>query len=202
MTGFLIRRVIQTMVVTFIVTLIHVALVHLVPGGEVRALLGLRATPAEVAADSNAWGFDQPLYVQYVKWLWQLLHGNFGFDIKHSPSVSTCGPAAADRRAGRHRHRGRAADRRPARHLPGGAAVHGHRPRVTGIGFIGYGSPTFFVGLLLVQWFAIDLHLFPPFAPQATTIGAILSDPVALVLPVATYAFVRSRCGAGSCAPR
>ena len=61
---------------------------------------------------------------------------------------------------------------------------------MTGIGFIGYGSPTFFVGILLVQWFAVDLHIFPPFAPQATSIGGQLSDPVALVLPVATYAFV------------
>jgi peptide/nickel transport system permease protein len=61
---------------------------------------------------------------------------------------------------------------------------------LTGIGFVGYGSPTFFVGLLLVQWFAVDLHIFPPFAPQATTIPGILADPVALILPVATYAFV------------
>src|SRR5262249_16334195 len=33
-------------------------------------------------------------------------------------------------------------------------------------------------------------HLFPPFAPQGTTFGAILSDPRALVLPVISYAFV------------
>ena len=43
---------------------------------------------------------------------------------------------------------------------------------------------------MLVNWFAVDLHIFPAFAPQATSIGPILSDPVALVLPVATYAFV------------
>ena len=87
--GFLLRRVGQTIVVTLIVTIITFVLLHLVPGGEVRAILGLRATPAELAADSKAWGFDQPLYVQYYKWLWQLLHGNFGFDIKYSAPVST-----------------------------------------------------------------------------------------------------------------
>ena len=61
---------------------------------------------------------------------------------------------------------------------------------VTGVGFVGYGSPTFFVGLMLVNWFAVDLHIFPAFAPQATSIGGILSQPLNLVLPVATYAFI------------
>jgi peptide/nickel transport system permease protein len=129
--GYLIRRVIQAIIVTLIVTIITFVLLHLVPGGEVRAILGIRASPAEIAADSKLWGFDQAV------------------------------------------RRYSALD-----HI------------VTGIGFVGYGSPTFFVGLLLVQWFAIDLHIFPAFAPQATSLGGILSDPVALILPVATYAFV------------
>ena len=60
---------------------------------------------------------------------------------------------------------------------------------LTTISFLGYAAPEFFVGLLLIQWFAIDIHLFPPFAPQGTTVGAILSDPKALVLPVAAFSF-------------
>jgi peptide/nickel transport system permease protein len=191
-TGYLIRRLLQTIFVTLIVTIITFVLLHLVPGGEVKALLGVRATPAELKAFSKQWGFDQPIYVQYGKWLWQLLHGNFGFDLQANAPVSTIlvpdlvrtvvlvvigtgvglligiplGVFQAVRRYS-------AID-----HL------------VTGIGFIGYGAPTFFVGLLLVQWFAVDLHWFPAFAPNASTLGGILSQPVALVLPVATYAFV------------
>lgn len=192
MIGYLIRRLIQTVIVALIVTIITFAMLHLVPGGEIHAVLGIRATPAQIRAFSKQWGFDQPLYEQYGKWLWQLLHGNFGFDIKQNAPVSTLiwqrlprtvvlavlgvgvgllvgiplGIFQAVRRY----------------------SVLDHV--VTGIGFVGYGSPTFFVGLLLVQWFAIDLHIFPPFAPQATSLGGILSDPAALVLPVATYAFV------------
>jgi peptide/nickel transport system permease protein len=191
-TGYLIRRVAQTIVVTLIVTIITFLLLHLVPGGEVRAVLGIRASPAEIALYSKQWGFDQPLYEQYWKWLWQLLHGNFGFDLKQNAPVSTL----------------------LAQYLPrtillafiGSAvglligvplgilqAVRRYTVLdhvVTGIGFVGYGSPTFFVGLMLVNWFAVDLHIFPAFAPQSTTIPGILSDPVALILPVATYAFV------------
>jgi ABC-type dipeptide/oligopeptide/nickel transport system permease component len=33
-------------------------------------------------ADITGAGFDQPIYEQYGKWLWQLLHGNFGFDVQ------------------------------------------------------------------------------------------------------------------------
>jgi peptide/nickel transport system permease protein len=190
--GYLIRRLIQTIVVTIIVTIITFFLLHLVPGGEVRIILGIHATPAEIAADSKAWGFDQPLYVQYAKWLWQLLHGNFGFDLKYSAPVSTLLWQALPRTlvlafigTGVGLLIG----------VPLGILQAVRRYTaidhiVTGIGFVGYGSPTFFVGLMLVQWFAVDLHIFPAFAPQASSLGGILSDPIALVLPVATYAFI------------
>ena len=192
MTGYLIRRLLQTIFVTIIVTVITFCLLHLVPGGEVRAILGVRATPAEIALYSRQWGFNQPLYVQYGKWMWQLLHGNFGFDLKQNAPVSTLLWQALPRTlvlafigTGLGLLIG----------IPLGIFQAVRRYSVldhvvTGIGFIGYGSPTFFVGLLLVQWFAVNLHIFPAFAPQATSLGGILSQPVALVLPVATYAFV------------
>jgi peptide/nickel transport system permease protein len=190
--GFLIRRIIQTLVVTLIVTIITFVLLHLVPGGEVRAVLGIRASPAEIKADSKLWGFDQPLYVQYGKWLWQLLHGNFGFDLKASAPVSTLLWTYLPRTVVL-AFIGTAVGLLIGIPLGIFQAVRRYTALdniVTGVGFVGYGSPTFFVGLLLVQWFAIDLHIFPPFAPQATSIVGILSDPVALILPVTTYAFV------------
>jgi peptide/nickel transport system permease protein len=190
--GYLIRRLLQTVVVALIVTIIAFLLLHLVPGGEVRAVLGVRASPAEVRADSKLWGFDQPLYVQYGKWLWQILHGNFGFDLSYNTPVSTLLFPALSRSlvlavigTGVGLLIG----------IPLGILQAVRRYSVidhvvTGFGFIGYGSPTFFIGILLAQWFAVDLHIFPPFAPSADSIGGQLADPAALVLPVATYAFV------------
>ncbi len=192
MTGYLIRRFLQTIFVTVIVTIITFALLHAVPGGEVRAVLGIRASPEEVRYYSRQWGFDQPLYVQYGKWLWQLLHGDFGFDIKENAPVSTLMWAALPRTVvlafigtGVGLLIG----------VPLGIFQAVRRNSVidhvaTGVSFIGYGSPTFLIGLLFIQWFAVDLHIFPPFAPQATSILGILADPIALVLPVATYAYV------------
>ncbi len=192
MIGYLIRRLIQAVVVTLIVTVITFLLLHLVPGGEVRAILGQRASPAVLAADSKLWGFDQPLYVQYLKWVWQLLHGNFGFDLKQSAPVSTLLWPALSRTVVL-AFIGTAVGLLIGIPLGIFQAVRRYTAVdhiVTGIGFVGYGSPTFFVGLLLVQWFAVDLHIFPAFAPAATSVIGQLSDPVALVLPVATYAFI------------
>jgi peptide/nickel transport system permease protein len=198
-TGYIIRRVIQAIIITLIVSIITFVLLHLVPGGEVRAVLGIRASPAEIASYSRQWGFDEPLYEQYGKWLWQLLHGNFGYDIKQNAPVSTLMIQALPRTVvlavigtGIGLLIG----------IPLGILGAVRRYTVvdhvlTGIGFIGYGSPTFFVGLMLIQWFAVDLRIFPSTAPQINAgagvfsqLGEILSQPLALVLPVATYAFV------------
>jgi len=57
---------------------------------------------------------------------------------------------------------------------------------LTGVSFIGYSMPAFLLGQLLILYFAIDLRWFSVEAPQGATVGAILSDPRGLVLPVLT----------------
>ncbi len=192
MTGYLIRRLIQAIIVTLIVTIIAFLLLHLVPGGEAHAVLGQRASAAEIAAYNKQYGFNQPLYIQYVKWLAQILQGNFGYDpIWNAPVTTVLWPDLVKTAVLAFIGTGVGL----AIGIPLGILQAVRRYTavdhvLTGIGFVGYGSPTFFVGILLVQWFAVDLHIFPPFAPQSSTIGGILSDPACLVLPVVTYAFV------------
>jgi len=192
MTKFLIRRILQAILVLFLVTVFTLALVHLFPGGPIRSLLGPRATPAQVAHYNQLYGFDQPFYVQYIKWLGQLVHGNLGFSTKLNQSVTSL-----------------LAQDLPKTlilvslgtivsllfGIPLGLYQAVKRYTVgdyvlTGVSFLGYATPTFFVGLLLIEWFAINIPLFPPFAPQGTTVAQILSQPRALVLPVAAYSFV------------
>jgi peptide/nickel transport system permease protein len=190
--GFLIRRTGQAIFVLFLVTLATLFLVHLFPGGPVRALLGDRATPFQIAYYNKLYGFDQPLYVQYLKWVNQLIHGNLGFSNHLNQSVTSliaqCLPKTiilvllgtiVSLLFG----------------IPLGVyqAVHRNSAAdyvLTAISFLGYSTPTFFLGIVLVDWFSVDVHIFPPFAPQGTTVGAILGDPKALVLPVFTYAFL------------
>jgi peptide/nickel transport system permease protein len=192
MTGFLIRRILQALLVIFLVSVFTLALVHLFPGGPIRSLLGPRATAQQVAYYNQLYGFDKPFYVQYLKYVGQLVHGNLGFSTKLNQSVTSLIAQDLPKTIilvalglivslllgiplGLYQ---------AVKRYTAGDYV------LTGISFLGYATPTFFVGLLLVEWFAIDTHLFPPFAPQGTTVGQILSQPRALVLPVIAYSFV------------
>jgi peptide/nickel transport system permease protein len=192
MTKFLIRRSLQAILVLFMVTVFTLALVHLFPGGPIRALLGPRATTAQVAHYNALYGFDKPFYVQYFKWVGQILHGNLGFSPKLNQSVASL--------IGQYLPKtivlavlGLAVSLLFG--IPLGLYQAVKRYTVgdyvlTGVSFLGYATPTFFVGLLLVEWFSIDIHLFPPFAPQSDTVGGVLSQPRALVLPVLAFSFV------------
>ncbi len=192
MIGYLIRRILQAILVTFFVSVITLLLVHLFPGGPIRALLGPRANATEVAYYNHLYGYNKPIYVQYIKYVGQLLHGNLGYSVKLNQTVTSeiasdlpktvvlvfLGTAVS-----------------LIFGIPLGVYQAVKRYTVTdyvltGVSFLGYATPTFFFALLLVEWFAVDTHLFPAFAPQGTTIGAVLSDPQALVLPVIAYAFL------------
>ena len=191
MIGYLIRRILQTIIVLFFVTVFTLFLVHLFPGGPIKAMLGQRATPQQVAYCNHIYGFDQPFYVQYIKWIGQLLHGNLGFSNKLNMSVGAL-----------------IAQDLPktiilvllgtfvslAFGIPLGLYQAVKRYTVgdyvlTGVSFLGYATPTFFIALLLVDWFTVDIKLFPP-APTGNTFGQLLSQPRALVLPVLAYAFL------------
>jgi peptide/nickel transport system permease protein len=192
MIGYLIRRILQTIIVLFFVTVFTLFLVHLFPGGPIKAMLGQRATPQQVNYYNHIYGFDQPFYVQYIKWIGQLLHGNLGFSNKLNMSVGaliaqdlpktiilvllgTFVSLAFGIPLGLYQ---------AVKRYTAGDYV------LTGVSFLGYATPPFFVGLLLVEWFSVDVHLLPPFAPQGTSVGQILSQPTALILPVISYSFV------------
>jgi peptide/nickel transport system permease protein len=61
---------------------------------------------------------------------------------------------------------------------------------MTTLSFVGYAMPTFWLGILLLVVFSSTIHVFPPEGPQGASVSASLSDPGALVLPVATLTIV------------
>ena len=66
-------------------------------------------------------------------------------------------------------------------------AVRRNKPAdyvITALSFVAYATPVYFLGLVLVLVFSMVLPWLPPQAPQGETLGAVLSDPAALVLPV------------------
>jgi peptide/nickel transport system permease protein len=61
--------------------------VRILPGDPARSLLGQRATPEGIAAVNERYGFDQPIWRQYLTYVSALLHGDFGASIRTKEPV-------------------------------------------------------------------------------------------------------------------
>ena len=78
MLVYIIRRLFQLAIVLIGVSLITFLIMFAIPGDPARQLAGKNATPERVATISAQLGLDQPLYVQYYRFLGRLLHGDLG----------------------------------------------------------------------------------------------------------------------------
>jgi peptide/nickel transport system permease protein len=186
------RRIVQAIFVVLGETLIVFIILHLLPGGPARALLGPRATNQQVQEFIVANGYNKPVWIQYVTYLGHLIHGNLGFSYHYNQTVNSLLAQDLPKTAVLV---GLSYLISIAVAIPLGIlqAVRRNKPidyGLTGLSFIGYSMPVFWLGILLILIFAVDLHWLPPEAPQGTTIGAILSQPSGLVLPVATLSII------------
>jgi peptide/nickel transport system permease protein len=192
MTVYLVRRVLQSVVVLLGVVVVTFVLVHMLPGGPARAALGVKATPQGVAQFNRQNGLDQTLAQQFLTYLWQLLRGKLGFSYVENQSVGSL--------IGENLPRdvilvGFSYAVALAIAVPLGIfqAVRRNRPSdyaLTGLAFVLYSMPSFLIGFLLIWAFSVTFRIFPPAAPSASSIASILGDPRALVLPVATLSLI------------
>jgi len=192
LVGFLIKRLGQSVAVVFGVLLITFLLVHLLPGSPARATLGARANPVSIAAFNHANGYDKPLIQQFIAYVDRALHGNLGFSYLQNQTVTDL-----------------IRELLPKDVLLVGISYlvaliiavplgvyqavrrnHAGDYVATGLSFVFYSMPGFFLAFLLIAGFAVKLRLFTAGAPQGASAGAILSDPKGLVLPVATLALI------------
>ncbi len=192
MVAYIIRRLIQAVVVVIGVTIIVFLLVHLLPGGPARAILGPHPRPAEIRNFDIANGYNRSIPVQYGLYVWHLLHGTLGYSYYYNQSVLSLLEINLPKTA---LLVGLAYALAIVIGVPLGLYQAARRNKVgdhavTAIAFVGYSMPNFWAGMLLILAFSVGLHILPPEAPQGGTVGAILSDPRALVLPVCTLALV------------
>jgi peptide/nickel transport system permease protein len=78
MVAFLIKRLLATIPTILLVTITVFMILRLTPGGPAVAMLGDQASPEAVARLQHQLGLDKPLYVQYLHWLGNALHGDLG----------------------------------------------------------------------------------------------------------------------------
>lgn len=190
MLGYVLRRLGQAVVVILLAVLSVFILLHMLPGGPALAILGKRATPAQVRAFSRANGLDEPIVIQYFDYWGRLLHLNFGYSYVLNQSVASL-----------------LAERIPKTlvltmfslivsviiAIPMGMIQAARRNRLidsafTAISFVLYATPVFFSGLLFVLLFSVHLHWLPAQAPQTTNVGSIFSNFSGMVMPIMTLA--------------
>ncbi len=95
MTSYLIRRVGQALIVIVGVILITFLLAKLIPGGEAKAVLGSRATPATVARFNRVNGLDASIYLQFWRYIEGIfVHLNLGYSYKFNQGVSRSSASA------------------------------------------------------------------------------------------------------------
>ena len=192
MIGYTLRRLAQAVIVLLGLTVLVFVLEHMIPGSLARAILGPRASAGEIAAFDRVNGLDRSVVSQYLTFLSHLLHGNLGYSYRLNQSVDSL---VVHELPNDLILVGIALFFALAIAIPLGIAQAVRRNRAldhvaTGISFLLYSMPSYWLGLLLIATFAIGVHVFPPEAPQAASPAGVLADPRALVLPVITLALV------------
>lgn len=88
MIGFVIRRLLQTILVLFLVTIVAFLLIHLIPGDPAVNMLAENATQEQIEALRKQLGLDQNLITQYTRWLWNVARGDFGRSIIYGENIT------------------------------------------------------------------------------------------------------------------
>lgn len=185
----IVRRLLQAIPVIVLSTFIVFGLLKLVPGDVAVTLAGDNASDARIAEIQHIYGLDRPFLVQYGSWLWKAIHGDLSSSLVSSESVLSsierCLPhtmlivVLAMLLA-------------LAIGIPLGIAA-ASRPGswtdsfVMTIASLGVAIPNFWLGMLMVAFFSLDLNWLP--ATGATPISEDFWDAIRhAILPACALA--------------
>jgi peptide/nickel transport system permease protein len=161
---FLLRRALLTLPVLFFVSVIVFALINLIPGDPARIMMGEEASPEALAVLREQMGLNRPVYVRYVIWLGRVVRGDLGKSVRDGRSVletlllklpvtvelSLVALLVAWAIA-----------------IPAGVLAAWRRRTLwdytaTTVALAGVSIPNFWLGIMLIYLFAVNLRLLPP----------------------------------------
>jgi peptide/nickel transport system permease protein len=187
-TGYLLRRLGTSVIVLIGISIFIFLLLHAIFPSPARVVLGLRANNAAIAAWNKENGFDDPVIVQYLRYMNNLLHGNFGYSYAENQTVASL---FGERLARSIYLSGISLLIAILIALPLGIFQAVRRNSLgdniaTSIAFILYSMPVFFLGLILIQVFALSFPIFNFEASQSTNVFVVMGDWHSMFLPVLT----------------
>ena len=87
MKQYLIRRILTTIPILFAISILVFSMAHLVPGDPVKIMLGTRASAERVKSVREQLGLNDPIPVQYSRFLSKSIQGEFGRSIRNGRGV-------------------------------------------------------------------------------------------------------------------
>jgi peptide/nickel transport system permease protein len=162
MGGFVVRKVGAALIVLFIASLLVFAGARALPGDPALALGGEDRTPAVLAQIRHGYGLDQPLPVQYARWVGHVVEGDLGRDQRElsvSHTIINKLPITLEL-AGLSVLIGTLLG------IPAGILAAARRGKPadyasTTVALIGLSVPHFWLGLMMISLFAVKLHWLP-----------------------------------------
>lgn len=193
MRQYIVRRLIQIIPIVIGITLVTFFLIKLCPGNPLKAMLFNPDIPPEEARRlMRLYGFDQPIYVQYFKWLFRLFQGDLGWSLYTKRPVlkhisERIGPTAL--------LAGIALFLSFLLAIPFGILSATKQYSImdysaTFIIFFGMSLPIYFFGLVVIYIFAVRLGILPTSGMKTLGIPFSIWDRIKhLILPVSVLTF-------------
>ncbi len=190
MLTFILRKLAALVLTLVLVSVVSFTLIRFVPGDPIDVMYGVEGTdPATRAAMVGKLGLDQPVWVQYGRWVARALVADFGFSYRSSVSVARLmgerlPPTLALVSA--------ALVLSVAIGIPLGAVAAARRDSPTDLGvmavaLVSLSVPPFALGIALILIFALQLHILPTMGYPRTD-GGPLDFVRYLALPAVTLA--------------
>ena len=163
MNNYIVRRIVQAIPLLFVISIVSFTLIKLAPGDPVLSFVTPNMGAEDVERIRQNLGLDQPMYVQYVVWLKNVLTGDLGYSlVNHRPVAELI------------------VERLPATFGLMGASlllsllisiplsmIAGSRQNslfdrgLSLLSYIGISIPSFWFGMMLIYFFAVQLHWLP-----------------------------------------
>lgn len=163
MAKYIIKRTLAAIPMVLIITVICFTLMNLAPYDAIDAMTSPKMPPETVALIKAKYGYDQPVYIQYLRWVDGMLNGNFGYSIVTHQSIST---DLAVRLPNTIKLIIPAYLLSYALAIVLGLLAGSHKNRwvdklIDGLSAVGIALPTFWVAMLLIYFLGYRLKLLP-----------------------------------------